>query len=86
MSFSQTLQVFEAFDSAHASGQTVVDLLAPYAAHGVTVEVLKIEGKKGATDFVKICIPGDVGKRAGGAAPSLGIVGRLGASAPAPHG
>ncbi|WP_087686989.1 DUF1177 domain-containing protein [Pandoraea sp. PE-S2R-1] len=78
MSFSQTLQVFEAFDSAHASGQTVVDLLAPYASHGVTVEVLKIEGKKGATDFVKICIPGDVGKRAGGAAPSLGIVGRLG--------
>ncbi|MFK4444557.1 hypothetical protein ABH944_004939 [Caballeronia udeis] len=78
MSLSQTLQVFEAFDSRFASGQTVVDLLAPYRGQGVTVEVLKISGPKGSTDFVKIHIPGESGKRAGGTAKSLGIVGRLG--------
>jgi hypothetical protein len=78
MSLAQTLQVFEAFDSRYASGQTVVDLLAPYADLGVTVEVVEIGGPKGTTDFVKIAIPGESGKRSGGTAPTLGIVGRLG--------
>ncbi|WP_347554111.1 DUF1177 domain-containing protein [Robbsia sp. KACC 23696] len=78
MSLAQTLQVFEAFDSRYASGQTVVDLLAPFADVGVTVEVLEIGGPKGTTDFVKIAIPGEAGKRSGGTAKSLGIVGRLG--------
>jgi hypothetical protein len=76
MSLSQTLQVFELLDSAHASGQTIVDLLAPYA--NVKVTVTKISGEKGSTDFVRIVIPGTAGKLAGGSAPTLGIVGRLG--------
>ena len=78
MSLKQTLDVFEAFDSRFASGQTVVDLLAPYRTHGVTVEVVEIAGPKGKTDFVKIFVPGETGKRSGGMALSLGIVGRLG--------
>lgn len=78
MSLKQTLEVFEAFDSAFASGQTVVALLAPYRDQGVTVEVVEIAGPKGKTDFVKIYVPGESGKRSGGSAPSLGIVGRLG--------
>lgn len=76
MSLSQTLQVFELLDSAHASGQTIVDLLASYT--NVKVTVTKISGKKGSTDFVRIVIPGTAGKLAGGSAPTLGIVGRLG--------
>ena len=76
MSLAQTLQVFELLDSAHASGKTVQDLLAPYPA--VTVSVTKIRGPKGSTDFVRIVIPGSDGKLAGGNAPTLGIVGRLG--------
>ncbi|KWC91765.1 DUF1177 domain-containing protein [Burkholderia cepacia] len=78
MSLTQTLQVFEAFDSSAASGRTVVDLMAPYREDGVEVEVVKISGSKGSTDFVKIFVPGAKGKRTGGSAPSLGIVGRLG--------
>ncbi|OZI19707.1 hypothetical protein CAL26_19170 [Bordetella genomosp. 9] len=77
MSLSHTLQVFDAFDSAYASGQTVVDLLRPYAAHA-KVAVKTISGPKGKTDFVRIEIPGTEGKTNGGAAPTLGIVGRLG--------
>lgn len=76
MSLSQTLQVFELLDSAHASGQTIVDLLAPYPQ--VKVTVTKIGGPKGSTDFVRMVIPGTAGKLAGGSAPTLGIVGRLG--------
>ena len=76
MSLAQTLQVFEAFDTAHASGQTVARLLAAYDT--VNVTVTRIGGPKGATDFVRIVIPGTAGKLAGGTAPTLGIVGRLG--------
>ncbi|APW38721.1 hypothetical protein RD110_17175 [Rhodoferax koreense] len=76
MSLAQTLQVFEALDTAHASGQTVVQLLAAYDR--VKVTVTKISGPKGATDFVRIVIPGSAGKLAGGTAPTLGIIGRLG--------
>ncbi|HEY3048411.1 MAG TPA: DUF1177 domain-containing protein [Polaromonas sp.] len=76
MSLAQTLQVFELFDSAHASGQTVVELLAPYSK--VQVTVTEISGAKGSTDFVRIVIPGSAGKLAGGGAPTLGIIGRLG--------
>lgn len=76
MSLSLTLQAFEALDSAHASGQTVVKLLESYP--DVSVTVTKITGANGSTDFVRIVIPGSQGKRAGGSAPTLGIVGRLG--------
>ncbi len=76
MSLFQTLQVFEAFDSAFASGETVRQLLAAYP--GVEVHITEISGPKGKTDFVKVVIPGSEGKRGGGTAPTLGIVGRLG--------
>ncbi|RBL86302.1 DUF1177 domain-containing protein [Streptomyces cavourensis] len=76
MSLSQTLQAFEALDSAYASGDTVARLLAPYPKASVTVT--QIRGAHGSTDFVRVVIPGAQGKRAGGSAPTLGIVGRLG--------
>ncbi|QTF08083.1 DUF1177 domain-containing protein [Brenneria izadpanahii] len=76
MSLLQTLQAFEALDSAAASGKTVVELLSAY--QGVEVSVTEFKGDKGKTDFVKIIVPGSDGKRKGGQAPTIGIVGRLG--------
>lgn len=76
MSLSHTLAVFEALDSPRASGDTVRRLLD--GVDGVTLDVERVQGPKGATDFVRIVVPGHAGLRAGGAAPTLGIVGRLG--------
>lgn len=76
MSLQQTLQVFELLDSAYASGDKVKTLLAGYS--NLEVSVKAVSGPKGSTDFVKIVIPGTEGKRRGGNAPTLGIVGRLG--------
>lgn len=76
MSLQQTLQVFELLDSAYASGEKVKTLLASYS--NIEVNVKAVSGPKGSTDFVKIVIPGTEGKRRGGTAPTLGIVGRLG--------
>lgn len=76
MSLSHTLAVFEALDSPRASGDTVRALLD--GVDGVTLDVERVQGPKGATDFVRVVVPGRTGNRAGGEAPTLGIVGRLG--------
>ncbi len=76
MSLSHTLAVFEALDSPRASGDTVRHLLD--GVDGVTLDVERVQGPKGATDFVRVVVPGHAGHRAGGTAPTLGIVGRLG--------
>lgn len=76
MSLSHTLAVYEALDAPRASGATVQALLDGVA--GITCEVERVTGAKGATDFVRIVVPGSRGHRAGGDAPTLGIVGRLG--------
>ncbi|CAM3531978.1 hypothetical protein BS639_05075 [Rouxiella silvae] len=76
MSLLQTLTVFELIDNAHVSGQDVVNLFADYPA--VTASTHRVTGTKGATDFVRITLPGSAGKIQGGAAPTLGIIGRLG--------
>lgn len=76
MSLSHTLAVFEALDSPRASGDTVRRLLD--GVDGVSLDVERVQGPKGATDFVRVVVPGHAGLRSGGAAPTLGIVGRLG--------
>lgn len=76
MSLSHTLAVFEALDSPRASGDTVRRLLD--GVDGVTLDVERVQGPKGSTDFVRVVVPGHAGLRAGGTAPTLGIVGRLG--------
>lgn len=76
MSLSHTLAVIEALDSPRASGATVRALLE--GVDGVPVTVERVAGAKGATDFVSVVVPGRRGHRAGGDAPTLGVVGRLG--------
>jgi uncharacterized protein DUF1177 len=76
MTLKQTLEAFEALDSARASGRTVVELLAPYPAASVSVE--EVRGGKGKTDFVKVVIAGTQGRLQGGTGRTLGIVGKLG--------
>lgn len=77
MSLRHTLQVLEVVDSARASGRRVADLFEPCS--GIAeLRLTPITGPKGKTDFVRVTIAGTRGKRAGGPAPTLGIVGRLG--------
>lgn len=76
MSLQRTLQVIENLDSAHASGARAAEMFTSYP--GVKVEVKAIQGAKGKTDFIKVVIPGTQGKRNGGVASTLGIIGRLG--------
>ena len=76
-SLIHTLRVIEQIDSPRASGERIAALFAPYLTDA-TVTVTPITGPKGKTDFVRVVIPGSRGKQAGGTAPTLGVVGRLG--------
>jgi len=76
VSFRATLQAFELLDDPNVTGMAVVDLLRSLGARDATMT--RIEGPRGHTDFVKVVIPGRSGKRVGGNAPTLGIIGRLG--------
>ncbi|GIO34860.1 MULTISPECIES: DUF1177 domain-containing protein [Paenibacillus] len=76
MTLKQTMIALEAMDDAYVTGEKVKELFAGYAE--VSIEVQKVTGEKGSTDFIKIVIPGTEGKSKGGSAPTFGIVGRLG--------
>ena len=75
MALKQTIEVYELLDSAMVSGETVAAVLRE---RGLQVEVIPVQGEQGSTDFVRTLIPGTAGKVAGGQAPTLGIIGRLG--------
>jgi len=72
----QVSEIYDLLDSAHINGSRVADCLKKRGTKDI--QVRKIQGRSGSTDFVKILIPGQKGKRKRGKAPTLGIIGRLG--------
>ncbi len=75
MTLKQTIEAFELLDSAHVTGQSVAAVLIE---RGLNVMVTPVTGEKGSTDALVIQVPGSAGKSAGGTAPTLGIIGKLG--------
>src|SRR5207237_3882745 len=70
------MEVIDLLDSAQVNGGVVGDFLRARGWTDWTVE--HIEGARGSTDFVTLSVPGSAGKRAGGQAPTLAVLGRLG--------
>ena len=76
MSLSAVLASLDLLDSAHVTGHVVADA---FRAAGLdAVEVTPLTGPRGTTDAVRVIVPGTAGRSAGGDAPTLGVVGRLG--------
>ena len=76
MALKQVMEVYELLDSPRVNGDQVAALLK---GRGVgEIEVVPIRGEKGKTDSIKLRIPGASGKKSGGSAPTLGVIGRLG--------
>ena len=72
----QIIDIFEILDTPHASG---AEVRAYIEETGLSrIEVNRVSSEKGATDFIKVTIAGTNGRSAGGDAPTLGIIGRLG--------
>jgi len=70
------MEACELLDDASINGPQVADLLTSRGLERIDVKTMRGEG--GSTDFIKTVIPGVEGKKSGGNAPTLGIIGRLG--------
>jgi len=75
MGLKQVIEAYELLDSATITGEAVA---AALRQRGLQVKVSQVQGERGSTAFVQTMIPGTSGKDAGGSAPTLGIIGRLG--------
>ncbi|MGI6642649.1 MAG: DUF1177 domain-containing protein [Bacillota bacterium] len=76
MSLKATLEAISLLDDATVDGPKVENALRSAGVRGVSVK--RVRGERGFTDFVKAVIPGKSGRRNGGNAPTLGVIGRLG--------
>ncbi|MET9265364.1 DUF1177 domain-containing protein [Amycolatopsis sp. NPDC004079] len=73
------LELLEILDDPAVTGKEVVAYLDAVAgAAGSGAEITTVTGDAGQTDFVRVRVPGSRGRTAGGDAPTLGVVGRLG--------
>lgn len=73
------LDVIDRLDDPSANGARLAAYLDQEAGPaGAGAEVTTVTGERGSTDFVKVRVPGRRGRTAGGDAPTLGIIGRLG--------
>lgn len=76
MAFTSVLRALDLLDTATVTGARVAGALREAGLD--RVEVRPFSGPRGSTDFVRVTVPGTRGRLAGGPAPTLGIVGRLG--------
>jgi hypothetical protein len=76
MPWSQVIELYEILDDGAVDGDAVAAWLQTSGLDDITVT--RVDGEKGSTDFIKGVIPGVAGKRQGGPAPTLGVIGRLG--------
>ncbi|SDZ44388.1 Protein of unknown function [Saccharopolyspora shandongensis] len=72
------LDVVDLLDDPSITGARVVAHLDEVAGESGLATSTTVQGHQGTTDFVRVRIPGTRGKAAGGDAPTLGVVGRLG--------
>jgi hypothetical protein len=71
------LDLYDILDDEKADGKSVVEYMKKINADCLA-ETHVLKGAQGITHMVKVVIPGEKGKRNGGEAPTIGILGRLG--------
>lgn len=78
----QVIDIIELLDNPQINGEQTIELFQ--GIEGITATSQTLIGEEGSTDFIKIILAGTNGKIAGGTAPTLGIIGRLGGIAAHP--
>ena len=77
MLYRQMLDLYDILDDEKADGKSVVEYMKKINADCLA-ETHVLKGAQGITHMVKVVIPGEKGKRNGGEAPTIVILGRLG--------
>lgn len=77
MILKHLIELYDLLDSPDASGEKALAYLRAIDP-ACDAETYTLTGAKGATDMIRIRIPGSRGRAAGGEAPTIGLLGRLG--------
>lgn len=90
MGMREINEVTELMDDPQLDGERIIALLRSAGATDSRIEVTSIpyeapEDTSHSCDFVRVVLPGERGALAGGDAPTLGIIGRLGAQQAQPE-
>ncbi|MGV0868977.1 DUF1177 domain-containing protein [Corynebacterium kalidii] len=90
MSLREIMEICDLMDDPGLTGERIAGLLRSPAAPGVRVDVERVsydepEDTSRLCDFIKVTIPGTDGASSGGDAPTLGLIGRLGAQQAQPE-
>lgn len=90
MSIREILEVIDHLDDPRLSGERIAELLRGAEAPGCEITVTSVpyeapEDPRHSCDFVRVVIPGAAGGISGGSAPTLGLIGRLGAQQAQPE-
>lgn len=90
MSLREILEVSDLCDDPRLSGERIAELLRSAGAPDCEITVTSVpyeapEDTSQSCDFVKVVIRGEQGGIAGGDAPTLGLIGRLGAQQAQPE-
>lgn len=84
MSLREILEVTDLMDDPRLNGERTAELLRSAGAESPEITVTRVpyEAPEDTTqlcDFIKVVIPGRAGRASGGSAPTIGLIGRLGA-------
>jgi len=85
MLLKEVIEIIDLLDGPEGGRKEIKEY---FLSRGVRPEEIRLEtitGEKGKTTFVKIYLSGQKGKRSGGEAPTLGVIGRLGGIGARPH-
>lgn len=74
MALQHVLEAIDLLDGWVTGGQVREAL----EKRGLTASITSVDGEQGRTEFVSVTLPGKRSKSAGGSAPTIGIIGRLG--------
>ena len=85
MALKQVLEVFDLLETPVINEAEVRSFFINKGLEEAEIDIQKVKGKKGETNFIKIHIKGKEGQAEGGESPTLGIIGRLGGIGARPH-
>ncbi len=85
MSFKQVIEVLDLLETPVINIESINDYFKQKGLLDSEIETTRVEGKEGATDFIKITIRGKTKKANKKRVPTLGIIGRLGGIGARPH-
>ncbi len=85
MLLKEVIEIVDLIDGPDGGRNRIKEYYLSKGAKAEEIELKTVEGEQGKTTFIKISLNGQKGRKVGGEAPTLGIIGRLGGIGARPY-